>query len=150
MLVKGDPALVSKVCNEISDPKLCSDTLNSDPSTANAATPYDIGLASLTLATAKASSTLDMIRRVINQNQVSNSDTYKICDNKYDIVISNLKHMKDAYVNHNYMDVRLRSLVVFEAIDDCVDAFNPSKPADIYDDGRYVAILVIVACNVKL
>ena len=68
-----------------------------------------------------------MIRHIINQNFNFNLNAYIICDNKYNIAISKLKQMKDAYVKHYYMIVRLRSLVLFKAIDDCGDAFNNSR-----------------------
>ncbi|KAI3736473.1 hypothetical protein L6452_16015 [Arctium lappa] len=145
LLLKGDPSLVNKVCAKTSDPKLCSDTLNSDPSTAEAATPYDLGLASLGLATAKASSTLDIIRGAINQNPA-----YKICEDKYNIAITNLNPMKDAFVHHDYMDVRKHSLILFSAITECGAAFGTSKPMVISNAERYILILNIVVIDVEL
>lgn len=144
MLVQADPNLINNSCSQTADPKLCRDTLSSNPSTANSATPYALGLASVDVATAKAVSTLGMIRGAINQDPA-----YKTCVDKYNLAINNLKQMRGAYVKHDYMGVRMGALTMFEAIDDCVDAFR-SAPASMSNARRYIDILVIVVTNVKL
>ncbi|KAL4572786.1 hypothetical protein LXL04_019571 [Taraxacum kok-saghyz] len=76
--------------------------------------------------------------------------SYQLPASTFQLQVFSFKlQMKDAYVKHCYMDVRLRSLVLFEVIDDCGDAFNNSRPANIYDDDMYIEILVI-ACNVTI